>query len=74
MGKKGARKFFYGLSLTLLIIGGLTWGLIGAFGFNPISSVFGTASSGSLATQIIYGVVGLSAVGIIVCKMTEKKK
>lgn len=45
------------LTLLLIVIGGLNWGLIGLFGFNLVSYLFG----GSLLAQIIYILVGLSA-------------
>lgn len=45
------------LTLVLLIIGGINWGLV-AFDFNLVSSIFGVDSA---LTNIIYGLVGLSA-------------
>ena len=47
------------IALILTIIGALNWGLIGFFGFNLVSFLFGEAS---LLTQIIYILVGISAV------------
>jgi uncharacterized membrane protein YuzA (DUF378 family) len=44
-------------AFTLLIIGGLNWGLIGLFGFNLVEIIFGAATFG----RIIYTLVGLSA-------------
>lgn len=41
---------------VLLVIGALNWGLIGFFGFNVISTLFGEATA---FTRLIYGVVGL---------------
>lgn len=46
------------ISLILVIIGGLNWGLIGLFGFNLVDAIFGT---GSPISQIIYILVGLAA-------------
>lgn len=43
---------------VLLVIGGLNWGLVGFFGFNLISAIFGTAT---IYSRIIYALVGLSA-------------
>ena len=45
------------LTLILLIIGGLNWGLV-ALGWNLVDAVFGTGST--LAT-LVYVLVGLSA-------------
>lgn len=52
-------KLLQMIALALCIIGGVNWGLIGLFGFNLVSFLFG---SGSLLESLIYIVVGLSAV------------
>lgn len=46
------------LFLTLLIVGGINWGLVGLFDFNLVDAIFG---SGSLLSRIIYLAVGASA-------------
>ena len=46
------------ISTILLLIGGICWGLVGAFNFEPISMIFG--GDGGL-TRIIYILIGLSA-------------
>lgn len=43
----------------LLFVGGLNWGLVGAFDFNLVDSIFGADSS---IGMIIYILVGLAAV------------
>ncbi|MEK7535316.1 MAG: DUF378 domain-containing protein [Patescibacteria group bacterium] len=43
---------------VLLFIGGLNWGLVGAFDYNLVDSIFGT--DGSLR-MIVYVLVGLAA-------------
>jgi uncharacterized membrane protein YuzA (DUF378 family) len=45
-------------ALTLLIIGGLNWLLVG-FGWNLVDYLFGM---GSIISKIIYILVGLSAI------------
>lgn len=51
------------IAWTLLIIGGLNWGLIGALDFNLVDTIFG---AGSVLSRIIYILVGLSAIlGIV---------
>ncbi|MGG1576017.1 DUF378 domain-containing protein [Fictibacillus sp. NRS-1165] len=45
------------LATLLVVIGALSWGLIGLFDFNVVTAIFG---SGSTLTQIIYVLVGLS--------------
>ncbi len=47
------------IAWVILIIGGLNWGLIGFFDYNLVPSLLG---SGTLATKIVYDIVGLSAV------------
>jgi uncharacterized membrane protein YuzA (DUF378 family) len=46
------------LALVLLIIGGLNWGLVGAFDFDLVANLFG---SHSMLSRIVYILVGLSA-------------
>ena len=46
------------ITLALVIIGGLNWGLVGAFDFNLVAAIFG---EGSAISRIVYVLVGLSA-------------
>lgn len=46
------------VSLLLLIVGGLNWGLVGLFGFDLVAALFGEMS---LLSRIVYTLVGLSA-------------
>jgi uncharacterized membrane protein YuzA (DUF378 family) len=46
------------LSMVLLIIGGLNWGLVGLFDFDLVAALFGEMSG---LSRIVYGLVGLSA-------------
>lgn len=46
------------LAAILLVIGGLNWGLFGAFNIDLVASLFGT----SVLASIVYVLVGLSAV------------
>lgn len=50
------------LALWLVIIGGLNWGLVGAFNFNLVSAIFGDMS---ILSRIVYILVGLAAVALI---------
>jgi uncharacterized membrane protein YuzA (DUF378 family) len=43
----------------LVIVGGLNWGLIGAFNFNLVDSLLG---AGSMLAKVVYIAVGLAAV------------
>lgn len=53
----GKMKWFDWLAIVLLIVGGLNWGLVGIFGWNLVEAIFGVG----LITNIIYGLVGASA-------------
>jgi len=46
------------IALTLVIIGALNWGLIGFFGYDVVTSIFG----GSMfwISRVIFGLVGLA--------------
>ena len=46
--------------LTLVIIGALNWGLIGFFGFDLVTSIFGGAFF--WIARIIFAVVGLAGI------------
>lgn len=52
-------KGLYNVALTLVIIGGLNWGLIGFFNYNLVDALFGSAT---WLTRIIYAIVGVSAI------------
>jgi uncharacterized membrane protein YuzA (DUF378 family) len=46
------------VTLLLVIVGGLNWGLVGLFSFDLVAALFG---SGSLLARIVYVLVGVSA-------------
>ena len=46
------------LTLVLLIVGGLNWGLVGLFGFDLVAAIFGEMSP---LSRIVYVLVGVSA-------------
>ena len=45
------------ISLTVMIIGALNWGLIGLFDFDLVATIFGGATA--LGSKIIYILVGI---------------
>lgn len=47
------------VTLLLLIVGGLNWGLVGLLNFDLVAAIFGEMS---LLSRIVYSLVGLSAV------------
>ena len=51
------------LAATLLIVGGLNWGLVAVAKFDLVAWVFGLEfGETNTASRIVYGLVGLSAV------------
>lgn len=46
------------ITLVLLIVGGLNWGLVGLFQFDLVAALFG---AGSGLSRLVYVLVGLSA-------------
>jgi hypothetical protein len=55
----------YKVTLVLLIIGGLNWGLVGVLNLDLVKAVFGDMS---LISRVVYALVGLSAVYAIFAK------
>ncbi|NUZ08027.1 DUF378 domain-containing protein [Piscinibacter koreensis] len=47
------------LSLVLMIIGALNWGLVGAANFDLVAALFG---QGSALSRIVYALVGLAGI------------
>lgn len=50
------------ISLALVLIGGLNWGLVGLFGLDLVSAIFGGMTTMS---RIIYILVGAAAVHVM---------
>lgn len=59
------------ISLILVIIGGLNWGLIAVFKWNLVSAIFGSVA---WLETIIYALVGLAAIWLIVIAAKLEKK
>lgn len=51
------------ITLLLVIVGGVNWGLVGLFEFDLVAALFG---EGSALSRIVYTLVGLSALYQIV--------
>lgn len=51
------------ITLLLIIVGGLNWLLVGLFDFDLVAAIFG---AGSVLADIVYVLVGLSAIWQIV--------
>ena len=46
------------ITLALLIVGGLNWGLVGLFGFDLVATLFGGMSA---LSRLVYTIVGACA-------------
>jgi uncharacterized membrane protein YuzA (DUF378 family) len=55
-------KAFDLVSMVLVIVGGLNWGLVGVLDFDLVATIFGDMST---ISRVVYTLVGLSAVYLI---------
>lgn len=56
---------------TLLVLGGLNWGLVGLFDFDLVARIFGDAT---ILSRLAYILVGLAAVyDIAMAKVIQKR-
>lgn len=53
---------------ALIVVGGLNWGLVGAFKFNLVDKLFGVDSG---LSRVVYVLVGLGAVYAIISMATK---
>lgn len=60
-------KGLHVLAFVLLVIGGLNWGLVGAFNFDLVAYLFGAMT---VLSRVVYVLVGLSALFKIFVKKT----
>jgi len=57
------------VSLILVIIGGINWGLVGLFNLNLVSAIFGIDS---FFSRLIYILIGVGAAYLIYDKFKRK--
>lgn len=55
-------SLFCKVVVAIVIIGALNWGLVGFVGFNFVDYILGV---GSIASRVVYAVVGLSGVALL---------
>ena len=60
------------IALTLMIIGGLNWGLVGIFSVDLVAWLFGGA--GAMLSRIVYILVALAAVWCITMLFREPER
>lgn len=50
------------VSMFLVLVGGLNWGLVGFFDYNLVEKIFDVGSTGA---KVVYDLVGLAAVYMV---------
>ena len=68
MSKK-VMKIIQTVSIVLLVLGGLNWGLVGFLGVDVIGVLLGL-----MISSIIYVVVGVAALAVILNSLLKMKK
>lgn len=63
--------FWRNIALILTIIGGLNWGLVGAFDFDLVTFLFGPFTPLSRITYVIIGLSALAMVFVPACSLKE---
>ncbi|MBR2033114.1 MAG: DUF378 domain-containing protein [Alphaproteobacteria bacterium] len=63
--------FWRNLALVLTIIGGVNWGLVGAFDFDLVAFLFGPMSILSRITYILVGLSALAMIFVPACSLKE---
>lgn len=63
------KDIVYWIALALVIVGGLNWGLVGAFSFDLVAAIFGVMST---LSRVVYILVGLAALYIAVFAVSNK--
>ena len=56
------------LALTLLVVGGINWGLVGTTGFDLVRAIFGDMT---FLSRVVYSLVGAAALYKIVTLRAE---
>lgn len=77
-GENMNTKILHMVTMTLVLVGALNWGLVGLLDFNLVANVLG---SGTMFEKVVYDLVGLAAVVELVthqgmcaiCKVGKKK-
>jgi hypothetical protein len=60
------------ITLSLVIVGGLNWGLVGLFDFDLVAAIFG--GQDTVLASLVYIIVGLSALWqIYPCSLAVQK-
>ncbi|WP_050355594.1 DUF378 domain-containing protein [Gottschalkia purinilytica] len=60
------------LSLVLVIIGAINWGLISLFRFDLVAAIFG--GQDAILSRIVYGLVGLAGLYCITLLFRDRER
>ncbi len=63
--------FWKNVALILTIIGGINWGLVGAFNFDLVAFLFGPMSALSRVLYVLIGISALAMVFVPTCSLRE---
>lgn len=59
------------ITLILIIVGGLNWGLVGLLNFDLVAAIFGNAT---LLSSLVYTLVGISAIYHLAAMKTVRER
>ncbi len=59
------------ISIVLVVVGGLNWGLVGILNFNLVSALFGDMSA---ISRIVFALVGIAAIYLATQVMSFSRK
>jgi uncharacterized protein len=62
--RSGSNAFAW-IVMTLLIIGGLNWGLVGLFNFDLVATLFGQMTVLSRIVYVLVGAAALAALALL---------
>jgi uncharacterized membrane protein YuzA (DUF378 family) len=64
------------LAATLVLVGGLNWGLVAVAEFDLVAWIFGGMDFGdtNAASRVVYGLVGLAAVYGVASLLTSSRR
>lgn len=60
------------LSIWLLIIGGLNWGLVGFFKYDLVATIFGGGDAAAAIPRVIYAIVGIAAIVVLFAQFSKE--
>lgn len=58
------------VALSIMILGGINWFLVGVFSWNLVTWIFGVG----VVTRIIYAIVGLAAIWMLIQLIVRRTK